>query len=996
MQTQAWEWLFSGAGIAALGWLFKISADKRKQKLSAESAKPDAENSRQNSESLKPIVENHQQKTEINSGGNAVYAKGRGKAGIIKNSQVGVYGDNPHVEGGIHYGSETHVQGEKVQGTTIAKNIGTVIQHFGKEESRKTEALRTAYLNRVLEETGILPLQGIDPKALSCNMDKTDKACLNLSSVYTALLTQRSEDQENPDHMSSRGEAERKRISALEVLNRHRGVVLSALEVLNRHRRVVLLGDPGSGKSTFVNFLSMCMTGEGLKRGDINLALLTAPLPDDEGNDEEERQPWEHGFLLPVRVILRDFAARGLPQAGQDATADDLWHFIEKELEHAALKDFAAPLYEELQEKGGLVMLDGLDEVPEADSRRVQIKQVAESFIKTFHKCRVLVTSRTYAYQKQDWRISGLEEYVLARFSDGQIRRFADRWYSHIAEVRRSNREDSQGRAELLKRAVFNSKNLRELAQRPILLTLMASLHAWRGGSLPEKREELYADAVDLLLDRWESPKAVREADGRCLIMQPSLMEWLKIDRAKMRRMLNELGFNAHSGQKELSGTADIAESDLVNGLMSLTDNPEVRPRQLIAYLNHRAGLIVPRGVGVYSFPHRTFQEYLAACHLTKAGYPKKISELCRAEPDRWREVCLLAGAKAAAGSSFAVWGLAENLCHREPDDPKAGTADIWGAHIAGQVLLETSVLWDEISEPDLQKLERVKGWLLKIMEENLLPPVERVLAGNTLSRIGDPRFNPELFYLPKDDDLGFVKIEAGEFWMGSDKKRDEYASDDEFPQHRVTLSEYHMGRYPVTVAQFRAFVQDSGYTPEGEWEEDNEHDSHPVVNVSWHDAVKYCEWLTEKLGERGFKWQIQLPTEAQWEKAARGTDRRIYPWGDDPDPDRMNYGDTGINTTSPVGCFPKGKSPFGCFDMAGNVWEWCADDWHDNYDAAPADGRAWIDVPRGPSRVLRGGGWINNAGNCRSAYRIRYSPGFRLRSCGFRLVSPSGQQAGR
>ena len=122
--------------------------------------------------------------------------------------------------------------------------------------------------------------------------------------------------------------------------------------------------------------------------------------------------------------------------------------------------------------------------------------------------------------------------------------------------------------------------------------------------------------------------------------------------------------------------------------------------------------------------------------------------------------------------------------------------------------------------------------------------------AGNVLSQIGDPRFDPENWYLPADADMGFVTVPAGSFLMGSEK--DSEASDDEFPQHTVELSKYRIARYPVTVAQFKYFVEDSGYQSEGKWVKDNAYANHPVVNVSWNDAVKYCEWLSEKLKSYG------------------------------------------------------------------------------------------------------------------------------------------------
>ena len=170
-------------------------------------------------------------------------------------------------------------------------------------------------------------------------------------------------------------------------------------------------------------------------------------------------------------------------------------------------------------------------------------------------------------------------------------------------------------------------------AERPLLLTLMASLHAWRGGSLPERREELYADTLDLLLESWEGSKVKRDRRGEATAREPSLSEWLKTDRDKVRRLLSRLAYEAHAKQTDTKGTADVPESDLTTGLIGLGDNPDVKPKQLVNYLSQRAGLLVPRDVGVYTFPHRTFQEYLAACWLTDADYPDKIAELARTDP---------------------------------------------------------------------------------------------------------------------------------------------------------------------------------------------------------------------------------------------------------------------------------------------------------------------------------------------------------------------------
>ncbi|MDY0095930.1 MAG: SUMF1/EgtB/PvdO family nonheme iron enzyme, partial [Candidatus Vecturithrix sp.] len=851
-----------------------------------------------------------------------------------------------------------------------------------------------------------------------------EAACLHLSANYTALQTLGTEKQDKADSlMKSPQERE------------HRG---AALARLNTHQRLVLLGDPGSGKSTFVNFVALCLAGEWLGDAHANLSLLTTPLPKDDGEDEEQPQPWDHETILPVRVVLRDLAASSLPPAGQQATVNHFWEFLGQELEKARLQDYSGYLETHLREQGGLILFDGLDEVPEASQRRAQIKQMVEDVTQKFPRCRVVVTSRIYAYQQQDWRLSGFAEAVLAPFTPGQIRRFIDRWYTHSAELRHKNIENALGQAKLLKQAIFQRKSLQKLAERPLLLTLMASLHYWRGGSLPEKREELYADAVDLLLDWWESPKIVRDAHGQMMIAQESLSELLNVGREPVRKALETLAFQAHTTQTELTGTADISEVDLVQQLLDVSQNENLRPKQLLKYLSQRAGLLDARGVKVYTFPHRTFQEYLAACYLTNQNeYPDNAAELTRRDPNRWREVLLLAGAKAARGTVSSVWGLADALCYNEfssqtdsgltgqptpgpslrqaQGNAQEGNEDAWGALLAGQALVETADL-QKISPRNQVKVNRIRDWLAAILTEQTpahfpLPAVERALAGNILAHLGDQRPGVGL----REDGLPEVawrEVPAGEFMMGStpEEAKKSFLPEREQPRHPVYVSTFHISRYPVTNAQYRAFIEDDGYAAKWQqcwseegwaWKEKKEItepdwvggefdlDNHPVVRVSWYEVSAFCQWLTIQLRERGELSDhdvVRLPTEAEWEKAARGKDGRIYPWGNDIDPEYANYDETGLGVTSTVGGFPRGVSPYGCEDMAGNVWEWCLD-WYgsDYYANSPKEN------PRGPDsgsyRVDRGGDWGNIAEDCRAAVRNGVAPGVRADNLGFRLV---------
>ena len=217
--------------------------------------------------------------------------------------------------------------------------------------------------------------------------------------------------------------------------------------------------------------------------------------------------------------------------------------------------------------------------------------------------------------------------------------------------------------------------------------------------------------------------------------------------------------------------------------------------------------------------------------------------------------------------------------------------------------------------------------------------------------------------------------VPAGEFMMGSST-----GDADEQPAHKVHVDAFSMDRYEVTVGQYATFLQATGVNSPLDWNTMNQpaHQKRPVANVDWADAAAYCKWA----GKR-------LPTEAEWEKAARGTDGRLYPWGNDPPtPLHANYGKTGSHdygALALVGTLEAGKSPYGVYDMAGNVWEWVSD-WYDNdyYKNSPQQNPTG--PPMGGFKVIRGGAWNSNMRNLRSAdrywdppsFRSLYFPGFR------------------
>jgi formylglycine-generating enzyme required for sulfatase activity len=305
---------------------------------------------------------------------------------------------------------------------------------------------------------------------------------------------------------------------------------------------------------------------------------------------------------------------------------------------------------------------------------------------------------------------------------------------------------------------------------------------------------------------------------------------------------------------------------------------------------------------------------------------------------------------------------------------------------------------------------ERVRGRLAGLLQLGRLSPVERAAAGRALAKLGDPR--PGVGVDPGTGlpDVLWCYVPPGPFAMGE--------GEEQHPNESITEG-YLISRYPVTNAQFAAFIGAGGYRNrqywteagwkwkerEG-WTEPRDYGdpfnlpNHPVVGVTWYEAVAFCRWFQSQIADR--KWQVwrdgqlevwrveaqsiavRLSSEAEREKAARGVGGQRYPWGDDPDPNRANYGDTGIGTTSAVGCFPGGASSYGVEDLSGNVWEWCATKWESHYRDYKGDDSLEGDDPR----VLRGGAFNYEVRGVRCAARSWIGPDLRGRDYGFRFVA--------
>jgi formylglycine-generating enzyme required for sulfatase activity len=221
---------------------------------------------------------------------------------------------------------------------------------------------------------------------------------------------------------------------------------------------------------------------------------------------------------------------------------------------------------------------------------------------------------------------------------------------------------------------------------------------------------------------------------------------------------------------------------------------------------------------------------------------------------------------------------------------------------------------------------------------------------------------------------LEMVWIPGGTFMMGS-SDNEKYRCNSESPQHRVTVPTFYAGKYPITQAQWEAVM---GHNPSG-----YKGEKRPVEFVSWDDAVEFCNKLSQKTGKK-----YRLLSEAEWEYACRANTTTPFHFGETITTELVNcVGNYYREETTDVGSFP--PNAFGLYDMHGQVWEWCSDKWHDNYNGAPTDGSSW-ETGGSEHRMLRGGSWNYNEVCCRANSRARHSAGTRGGECGFRLAVAS------
>jgi formylglycine-generating enzyme required for sulfatase activity len=693
------------------------------------------------------------------------------------------------------------------------------------------------------------------------------------------------------------------------------------------------------------------------------------------------------------RIVARVAAEDGYPQAGPAVVARP--------------------------SRGFVFLLDGLDEVRDEPTRE-RVCAWLNREIDHWPACAFVVTSRRAAWARtpalgarflpvsvQGLRGDAIAVYVRRWFNAVLRHFFAAVDPPRVIEAR-ANEKVAALLTVLATPTWRSSTRLLEMTANPLMLSTLCLAH-FNDTRLPDQRGELYERTLGLLIEVW-----TRERPGG-----PSL----RLETARL--VLQPLAYAMHEqDRRELSVDEAVA---LVR--TPLTQVPAVRavaptPERFLDLVRDECGVLMSRDLGRIEFVHASFQEYLAACHVSVRGLGHALAD--RASDPRWEEVILLAMSRPGVFEPFMaralerrdVDGALLRRCLREtleilPAPFEAATDRALARLRTPDSSLRRFGRWlvgraaPSPATDELRRLfELVQGYELPGLIErarSVIDSDDQALRGAARMLVFLKEAKDSEVVAPREGHpfvepatrMTFVWIPGGSFLMGSSKKLgqpnyDPDAYDDEVPAHTVQLTGFWISVSPVTNGSYKRFVAATAREAPDSFTDRRFNDpAQPVVTVTWNDARAFTAWLTTKLAGT----VARLPTEAEWEYAARGTDGRRYPWGNEPpDASRATFGlpeETGRPAV--VGHTPGGKSPFDVHDLAGNVWEWCLDAYADSYaeiQADPVDPCHHADTFVG-SQVVRGGTWDLGPLSLRSANRHSYSRKFLAQDqiLGFRVV---------
>jgi formylglycine-generating enzyme required for sulfatase activity len=766
--------------------------------------------------------------------------------------------------------------------------------------------------------------------------------------------------------------------------------------------RAVILGLPGMGKTWLLKTEARSIAQEAM-----------------------QSQPYSDPDMLPVLIRVPDLVTMLNANCGLSdilRVIATLAARMAPALSERELKAALFSYFERLPERV-IFLLDALDEVPCRDGLRNLARRVV-MLLGSGTQARVILASRTLGYGAAPlgrYLGSDVPEYELLPFNDREITRVMRAWF--------------HGRTPLLQRlqvAIRRAPGLARQATNPLLLSLMCMLNETQGDELTGNVSGLYEAVLRLLLEGpWRNfDMQLPESRVRNKLRVLEAIAWRYA--TYRNTWWEQLPGDVIEDAIELLPEAQRLWSTWHSEWGMLYEGPLWELSEwdgiLIKGYTPSAGAMsaVP-----YAFLHRTFQEFLVARYLLRrygeAGLDApEVQEFLtsKAGDPEWYIVLLLLVEQLTSKRLPDAQALLDQLTAILLDAVQDRTGQM--AVAAVEVLLNL-----QATGGATEVVQTLRDRLLAMVRNAEVKTVMRVHAARLLAELGDPR--PEVMDV---DAIQFVEVPAGEFLMGSNEALDPETSNDETPQHLCSTRRFFITRYPVSNAQFRQFANDAEdgyhnpeYWPEaialGHWRDGLVWRMHPqyradgnvdweakwvgaphapgwpadlpnapIMGISWYEARAFIRWL-EKRWRRSGKisptTRLDLPSEAEWEKAARGVDGRIYPWGNELDENRLNCFSHLTMAPAPIGCFPNSTSPYGVEGMVGNLWEWTRSI-YEPYGASYGCGTNFADVlAPDVNLVIRGGAYFSIRTRCRCAARSATLPNGRMNAT-FRIALYEGE----
>ena len=685
-------------------------------------------------------------------------------------------------------------------------------QAFGFDPTASdAEALRAYFNNVVLERHNKLSFLFIRPETGKIYTERD----VELETVFVPLRLTDPEAQARQAKAARRMERFGTEREMAEVAR-----PLTLAEVIQKYPIFLLRGKPGCGKTTLLRHIALAFA-----RG-----------------EQQAKLGWEGPPLLPLLIPLRNFGTflkrRAVEYVEPQPRA--LLEYLEDYLRGAGVRFAPDFLRRRLEAGQCFLLLDALDEASGAldggGDLRAEVARQVGAFIRRYARRgnRFALTSRPRAFQDEGALRQALPQPQVCDVFDLDTAGYT-RLITNLLQVLTGDATAGAVEARDLCARIAPNQHLVDLAGNPLLCTTLVLVYKYRGRALPERRVDVLHEIITLLLGRWEEERRDVSTPDE-LVRLGTTAHTTETAIQYRRRALVALAWKmqqAHLADLPAATAAAVLADFYCAEERTAREPAEKWAQQFLEVAHERSGLFIGVDEGLYTFAHQAFREYLAATHLVNAGEETLLAEtLTRAPaPDEWWEqVLLLASAHPQLGDSAAGRWIEALL--------KKG--DVEHAAFAARGARDMT---DKL--PGAQRKQLQDG-LLHVLRDPAQPSKTRARAGAALALATDPRFRVDAWHLPAEPLLGFVEIPAGPFVMGSDPQRDNQAYADEQPQHQRTLSTYYMARYPVTVAQFRAFVAMGEYMPDDmAWSQDG--DNLPVRYVTWHDAVAYCRWLTER-----------------------------------------------------------------------------------------------------------------------------------------------------